>query len=245
MSCVALPLWSTHMMEVFAMRTQIVCIAALAIMAATSAYAQPELTLDVFDNGVLVGTTSATDGTADLIISSDPAFSRITVGAAGVPILANGDLSSVSLAATATSITSPHTLTVDVFQTGIHGAAGLADSTFTVNNLVGTPGPTTETTYINGTESTLGTQVATHTFPEGTVADAVSIFSTPISAFHSDAQQYSILFNAPGESANDTMQFSAPVPEIKTWAMMLAGFAGLFLVARRREPRARFPLQPE
>jgi hypothetical protein len=204
------------------------------------------LNISVFDNGGLVGIAPPSiNGIATFNASAvdDPNFSSINVRADGPPILPGGDLSTVTLNISAAStFTGTHILTIDVFQTGVLLPAGTTtDSTFTVNNLIGTPGPTVETDYFNGTSSTLGTLLNTASFPAGTVTESIGPIANFVGpALTADAQQYMITLNAPIESANDTIQLitSSAVPEPSTWAMMVMGFAGLGFAAYRGRRRA-------
>jgi hypothetical protein len=204
------------------------------------------LNISVFDNGTLVG--SAPPSTFGISTFSDngtldPNFSSITVRANGPGVLANADLSSVTLnISNSIGFTGTHVLTIDVFQTGVSLPAGsTTQSTFTVNNLIGTPGPTTESDFFNGTSSTLGTQLQSITFPAGVVTATVGPLANTVGpALTADAQQYEITFSAPIESANDTIQLTttpAAIPEASTWAMMVLGFGLLGLAAMRRGRR--------
>jgi hypothetical protein len=141
-----------------------------------------------------------------------------------------------------TGFVGTHVLTVDVFQTGVLLPPGSAtESTFTVNNLIGTPGPTSLNDFFNGTSSTLGLPLAGASFPAGTVTDTVGPTANTIGpALTADAQQYMITFSAPVESANDTIQLTttpSAIPEPSTWAMMVVGFGLLGLAAIRRGRR--------
>jgi hypothetical protein len=142
-----------------------------------------------------------------------------------------------------TGFVGTHVLTVDVFQTGVLLPPGsTTESTFTVNNLIGTPGPTTLNDFFNGTSSTVGIPLAGASFPAGTVTDTVGPEANTIGpALTADAQQYTITFSEPVESANDTIQLTtAPpsaIPEPSTWAMMVVGFGLLGLAAIRRGRR--------
>ena len=210
------------------------------------------LNISVFDNSTLVG--SAPPSTFGISTFSDngtldPNFASIVVRANGPGLLPNADLSSVTLdISAAAGFVGTHVLTIDVFQTGVSSPAGsTTKSTFTVNNLIGAPGPTTESDFFNGTTNTLGTLLDTASFPAGTTNATVGpLFNTVGPALTADAQQYMITFSAPVESANDTIQTisRAAIPEPSTWAMMLLGFAGLGFVSyrkaksRRTEPSA-------
>lgn len=208
-------------------------VATAALFAAmTTPVAAAQLNIDVFDNGVLVGSTTSISGSTTLNVS-DPNFDVLTLTAAGFPDLPRADLSSIALNVTSAGITTVHNIEIDVFQTGVN-IKGVTASTFTANDLIGDPGPTVEKTFVGGTTSTLGALVKSATFPAGTVAGSVGpLFSGSLLATN-DAQQYLIRFDAPDQSSNDTIQFSTAVPEPKTWVMLGLGFAFMSLTGARR-----------
>jgi hypothetical protein len=222
-----------------------VCVAALA--AAPVAHAAI-LEISVFDNGVLVGSSPpSTFGIAAFSDNGtlDPAFAAIGVLANGPGLIANPDLSAVTLDISAgAGFTGTHTLTIDIFQTGVSAPAGAAESsTFTVNNLIGIPGPATLSDFINGTTSTLGTLLNSKTFPAGTVNDTVLDTSTLGTKLTADAEEFAITFTRRGQSANDTIQLTTSnVPEPSTWVMMALGFVGLGYTAIRRKSKDRSAL---
>lgn len=177
-------------------------------------------------------TTSATGSLAFSSTSASPLFSSIALDANGPPTLPAADLSSVTLdVSSASTFTGTHTLAVDIFQTGVSAPVGTTlESTATINGLINLPGPTTLSDFINGTTSTLGTTLRSATFPAtftGTVGPFFDVLSTALIA---DAQQYSIVFTAPNQSANDTIQVQSVVPQIPEpdslglLAMALLGF---------------------
>lgn len=191
------------------------------------------LGINVLDNGTVIDSLSGiTTGTASLT-TNDTAFSNITVNVQGAPILPNADLSTVTLDATASSgIIGTHTLTIDVFQTAVNGT-GPVQSTFTINGLIGNPGPTTESTFEGGSSTTLGSLLATHTFPTGDVNDHFGPVTSGSGAFTADAIQYAIGFNAANQSFGGSAELTTNVPELPTWAMFAAGFAMMAMFARR------------
>lgn len=220
------------------MRNLLLATTFLAASAVPSAAAV--LHIEVFDGVSLVSSVTSVTGSASLN-TFDSNFSDITVGATGSPLIPGADLSTVSLnikSATAGS----HTITVDVFQTGVSAPAGSRlESTFTTNDLIGDPGPTKESTFFNGTSSALGTLLATHTFPSGDIVDSfgpvISTIGTPLFA---DAHQYMVTFTAAGQSSNDTIQLSSAIPEPSTWVLCGLGFAFMAWAAFRR-PRQTEP----
>lgn len=192
------------------------------------------LVIHVLDNGTLVGSAVSTTGTVADRVISDPAFDIIDISASGSPFLPGGDLSSVTLDVTSAAISTTHTLDVQVFQTGLNVPAGLTErSTLTVNNLIGTPGPSTLSTFVNGTTSALGSLLVSHTFPLGTATGTFGPVATSAGAITADAHQYIIGFHAPDQSANDTIQLTTGIPEPSTWAMMLVGLGFIGLIGSR------------
>jgi hypothetical protein len=195
------------------------------------------LTIDVFDGAALVDTVTSASGVANLA-TTDANFADITVNSSGSPVLPGADLSTVTLDVKGSGA-GTHVLTVDVFQTGVGAPAGSRlESTFSTNDLIGAPGPTTEATFFNGTDSTLGTLLRTHTFPAGDLVDHAGPFGDIIGApLFADAHQYMITFTAAGQSANDTIQLTTGVPEPSTWVMVGLGFACFAVVGWSKRNR--------
>jgi hypothetical protein len=192
---------------------------AAALLAATAVPAAATLQIEVFDNGSLIdNVTGITTGAASLT-ANDANFANITINAQGSPILPNADLSSVTLDATAAAgFTGAHILTIDVLQSAVTGR-GNTLSTFTVNGLVNDPGPTTESTFADGS------LLATHTFPVALLDGSVGPVSAATGPFTSDETQFAVDFTAPRQSFGGSVQLTTGVPEPSTWAMLLIGFA--------------------
>lgn len=211
---------------------------ASALIAASVPAAAATLTIDVFSGSTLVGTATSGTGVVNFNSSTIPGFDSIAVSADGLPAVTGGDLSSTTLDVSSASA-GVHVLTVDVFQTGISVPAGSAHSTFTTNNLIGTPGPVNMTTNINGTSSTLGTQIASAAFAAGTTNATTGPITTGIPALFADAEQYRIVFTAPDQSSNDTIQLTttthAVIPETSTWVMLGIGFGVMAALGFRKQ----------
>lgn len=185
------------------------------------------LTVEVFDNGTLIDTVSSVSGAATLS-ASDGTFSNITVAAQGSPILPRADLSSVTLDATAApGFTGTHTLLVDILQSGVTGGGGTR-STFTINGLVNDPGPTTETTFADGS------LLATHIFPVGLLDGSAGPFLAIAPAFTTDEIQYSVAFTGADQSFGGSAQLTTNIPEAPTWAMLGIGAVLLGWAAKRK-----------
>lgn len=183
-----------------------------------------------------------TNNTGDLNFSGAdaPLFSSFSLTANGSPILPQPDLSSVTLDVTAAStFTGTHVLGVDIFQTNVSSPSGTTlETTATINNLIGVPGPTTLSDFVNGTSSTLGTTLRSNTFPAtftGAVGPFDDTIGVPITA---DAHQFLITFSAPDQSANDTIQTQGVVAVAEPRSLAMLGSALMmmgFLGWRRRQ----------
>lgn len=200
------------------------------------------LLIQVLDNGTSIGFSPiSTFGIASFIDNGtlDPNFSSISVTANGPPLLPGGDLTSITADITAAgSFPIAHTLDIRIFQNGVSLPAGTTtESTMTVNNLVGTPGPSTLSTFIDGGAASLGTLLNSATFPPGTVNETQGPFANTLGAdVGSDAHQYQISFTAADQAATDSIQLTteAAIPEASTWSMLLLGVAAIMLTMRKK-----------
>jgi PEP-CTERM motif len=199
------------------------------LLALTQAHAN--LAIDVFDNGVSVGTAASTTGSVVLDITTDPAFGAIVVAATGAPVLPEASLSSTTLAATSASFSEAHTLTVDVLQSGLQMHS--SESTFNVDN-VGDLGPTTESTFEGPDGGFPLIPLDTATFRAGAMSSTVGPLRNG-GTLYNDGSQYLISFTEGNQSASDSIELAISSPEPSTWALMALGFIGLGLAARRRK----------
>jgi hypothetical protein len=199
-----------------------------AAMLGLIAPAYATLQIEVFDNGTLIDNISGITTGAASLTTNDANFTNITINAQGAPILPNADLSSVTLDATAAvGFTGSHELTFDVLQTAVTGT-GNTLSTFTVNGLTNDPGPTTESTFANGS------LLATHTFPVALLDGSFGPVPATAGAITSDEIQFAVDFTAPRQSFGGSAQLTTNVPEPSTWAMLLSGFGLLTLLGMKR-----------
>jgi hypothetical protein len=234
------------------MRRSLIAVGALA----AAAFLTPRANAGVLSIAVWDGTTSVALACAGgvnstiLCTGADANFSSIAVSGQGAGVLLPGNLSSITIDATSAA-GGTHVLDVRVFQdllaaggAPVTGASS-ATSTFTINHLVGGPfGPTTESTFVNGTglgtqanSTPLGTVLATDTFP-ATATNATASFTDPLPAsLTADAHRYLITFTGVDQSATDSIQLVVNTPEPATVALLgtgLLGLAGMITLRRRR-----------
>lgn len=205
------------------------------------AHATLTCTIQVDGTTIAGGTCPASNSGSISFSGSDaPLFSSISLTGNGSPDLPQPDLSSVTLDVTASStFTGTHTLDVDLFQTNVAAPVGtMLETTATINSLIGLPGPTTLSDFINGTDTTLGTTLRSSTFPTtftGAIGPFIDTLTVPLTA---DAHQFAITFSAADQSANDTIQLQGispgSVPEPSSFALLWTGLLSLGFVLRRR-----------
>jgi hypothetical protein len=204
--------------------------------------ARATLTCAITVDGATIATCPASNTGSITFNGADaPLFSSITLTGEGDPLLPQPDLSTVTLdVSSAATFSGTHVLGVDIFQTGVAAPSGSTlETTATINNLIGAAGPAGPTTlsdFINGTSTTLGTQLRSNTFAAtftGAIGPFLDTLSGPLSG---NAQQYLITFSAPGQSANDTIQLQgiSPVGEPGSLAIIGAALLGTGWLARRR-----------
>lgn len=214
-----------------------VMLAATAFVLAVPAYAGV-ITVAAYDDGLAVPLVCAGGVNAAISCSGGSVnHASINIGAAGSPPAASpADLASLNISATSLA-GGTHTLDVRVFQTGIALPPPIdTTSTFTINHLTGGAfGPSTLSTYYNGTVNTLGTLLASHVFPAGDVNDTVLV-NAPIGVgLFADAMQYVVQTTAAGQVMTDTIQLhGTEVTEPTGLALLGMSLLGLGMVRARR-----------
>jgi hypothetical protein len=186
-------------------------------------------------------TVSGTSATGALTFSPTLAdFANISISTSGVPIENNPDLATTDLSAdTIAGFTGTHSLDIRIFQTGLTAVDADLQSTFTVNNLIGTSafaGPSTLQDFTGGTGTGLGNLLHTDTFPSEAIGAAI-FGPTNIAGVTSDAQEFIVTFSQAGQSVTDTIQTigaAAAVPEPTSLALLAGSLLMLGFVAQRR-----------
>jgi hypothetical protein len=215
--------------------------AAIGVAIAGSANAAVTIILGLQEAGVnggaikTIGSGPSTGYGASLVYG---AFDFVAASGSGLASATTGFGTTVD-ASISTAPSSPAVLNVYLTEQGLTGNASFnLLSGLTANGL--SPGWTvTETVYSdagNGVFTTVD-QLATDTFSAASAVSANFANSWSGTTPYSITEYYKITAPAAGYAlASETV---APVPEVSTWAMLLAGFAGLWLAGLRRNKRAR------
>jgi hypothetical protein len=131
-----------------------------------------------------------------------------------------------------------HVLTILATQTGLNEAVTGSSTTFTYNGLEGSPGPNTDTMFVNGSS------IESHTFPAAMgVADEGPLLNGAETIL-SDAEEFQIAFNGAAgiQEFEGTIEFIAtPVREAAGWTVLLVGLVAMAVLKIRQSRRNPFP----
>lgn len=197
------------------------------------AQAAEVLSVTATDNGTALTFVPATNVPGDLTGTfTDPNFSQITVDLTGVPAVSSPDFGTVTLQVAGFSGSGTHVIVLDATQSGLTEPAGFnGELTMTNNNLIGGPGPVTQTFSINGAP------LNSFTFPASPAAAAEQHFiDSNLAAITSETQAFAATFNAAGQDLEATQEFKAAVvaPEPSALALLGAALIGLTMAMRLR-----------
>jgi hypothetical protein len=205
--------------------------------------------VQVFDNGLPIGSIALTPGGVVSGVFSDAAFTSVIVSATGSPATPFP-----SFGTTTTNISTnfdpaggPHTLTIISTQIGVTptGASEDFSNAFTTNNLVGASGVASVNfaNFVDAADLPFNAiQGIGATAFLGSIG-ATSVNGTGngfIGPFFSETMIMTADFTG-GISQIQTTDQITGVPEPGTWAMMLLGFAGLAFAFHKRRKSAQLP----